>query len=345
MPKRAADRHAPTRPAPRPAGRLALVLALLPALVGGVESARAADRAATIATFSIVARDSVTGDLGVAVQSKFFAVGAVVPWARAGVGAIASQAFGNTTFGPRGLEMLAQGKSPGEVMDALLADDAGRDQRQVGIVNAKGRSATFTGKECMVWAGGQSKGDYSCQGNILAGAAVVQAMARAFEESKGLLGDRLLAALDAGQAAGGDSRGMQSAALLVVRDKGGYGGFNDRWCDLRVDDAVNPFQELRRLYNLWKPNALITEGYSACDRGDFPRAFACGQEALGLEPKSGQPQYHLGCYHARAGQPDEALRWLEEAVRLDPKLGATALRDPDYAPLKDDPRFRKLTGS
>lgn len=341
MKRRDPSESVPTGRLARPATLIALSLLLF----SGRPVARASDAPRTIATFSIVAFDPATGDLGVAVQSKFFAVGTVVPWARAGVGAIASQAFGNTTFGPRGLDLLAQGKSPAEVMQTLLADDAGREQRQVGIVDAKGHGTTYTGKECMVWAGGKEGVNYVCQGNILAGPDVVQAMGKAFEGTKGLLGDRLLAALDAGQAAGGDSRGMQSAALLVVRDKGGYGGFNDRWCDLRVDDAANPFKELRRLYNLWKPNALITEGYTACDRKEFDRAFAYGQEALSLDPTSGQPQYHLGCYHARAGQAAEALKWLGQAVQLDPKLKATAQRDSDYAPLKDDPAFRTITGS
>ena len=248
-----------------------------------------------IATFSIVARDPVTGDLGVAVQSKFFAVGSVVPWAKAGVGAVATQSFGNTTFGPRGLELLASGKSPKEVMEMLLSDDTGKAQRQVGIVDAKGNTASYTGDGCMAWAGGAEGARYAAQGNILTGQAVVTAMGKAFEETRGLLGDRLLAALDAGQAAGGDSRGMQSAALLVVREKGGYGGFNDRWCDLRVDDAPNPFVELRRLYNLWKPNALILEGYKACESKEWEKAYALGLEALALVAKSGDPPDHLGC--------------------------------------------------
>jgi len=296
-----------------------------------------------IATFSIVARDPVTGDLGVAVQSKFFAVGSVVPWAKAGVGAVATQSFGNTTFGPRGLEMLAAGKSPKEVMNALLADDAGKAQRQVGIVDAKGNTATYTGEGCMAWAGGTEGADYAAQGNILAGAPVVAAMGKAFEETKGLLGDRLLAALDAGQAAGGDSRGMQSAALLVVREKGGYGGFNDRWCDLRVDDAPNPFTELRRLYNLWKPNALVLEGYKACEAKEWDKAFAFGREALALDSTSGQSQYHLGCYYSKAGKGAEAIEWLRQAVALDPGHAKTARQDSDYAPLRDNPDFKLLT--
>lgn len=305
----------------------------------------AAHAADPVATFSIVAYDSTTGDLGVAVQSKFFAVGSVVPWARAGVGAIATQAFGNTTFGPRGLELLSAGRAPQEAVRALLEADPGAASRQVGIVNARGATANHTGSDCQPWAGARSGRHYTCQGNILAGEDVVAAMARAFESTSGWLGDRMLAALDAGQAAGGDSRGMQSAALLIVRDKGGYGGFNDRYCDLRVDDAVDPFVELRRLYAIWKPNALVTEGYVACDRGDYERAYRLGREALAADAKSGEPQYHLGCFYSKAGRKDEALRFLGQAVALDPKLGARARTDPDFAPLLEDARFKELTGS
>jgi uncharacterized Ntn-hydrolase superfamily protein len=203
-----------------------------------------------VATFSIVARDPETGELGIAVQSKFVAVGAVVPWAKAGVGAVATQSFANTTFGPRGLELLEKGEKPDDALVKLLEGDEGRELRQAGLVNAKGQSATFTGKKCMAWAGGFAEENLSVQGNILAGEAVVQAMAKAFKEGKGDLGDRLLAALQAGQESGGDTRGKQSAALLVVREGWGYGGFNDRYRDLRVDDHPDPIVELKRIHDL-----------------------------------------------------------------------------------------------
>lgn len=322
------------------------LIVTLPALLSPVGRSHAGEPAVeTIATFSIVAWDSATGDLGVAVQSKFFAVGSVVPWAKAGIGAIATQAFGNTTFGPRGLDLLDDPKTPAQVLELLLADDPQRDQRQVGIVDAKGRAANHTGPACMAWAGGKAGVHYTCQGNILTGPEVVDAMAKAFEATPGMLGDRLLAALDAGQAAGGDSRGMQSAALLIVRDKGGYGGYNDRYCDLRVDDAPNPFVELRRLYSLWKPNALILEGYAACEAGNFEKAFALGREALAVDATSGQSQYHLACYYSRAGRREEALALIAEAIARDGTLAIQAASDSDLAPLKEDPRFLKLIGS
>lgn len=201
-------------------------------------------------TFSIVARDPETGDLGIAVQSKFLAVGAVVPWARANVGAVATQSWANTTYGPQGLDLLAQGMSPEEVIASLIAGDAQADQRQAGIVDAQGRSATFTGSGCNAWAGGVTGPSFAAQGNILVGEATVAAMAETFQQASGPLWHRLVAALAAGQRAGGDSRGQQSAALLVVRENGGYSGFNDRMIDLRVDDHPQPIEELARLVQI-----------------------------------------------------------------------------------------------
>ncbi len=205
-------------------------------------------------TFSIVALDPATGDLGVAVQSKFLAVGAVVPWARAGVGAVATQSFANVTYGPDGLAALAAGASAHETLDRLVAADKLREQRQAGIVDAHGGSATFTGRGCLAWAGGRTGPGYAAQGNILAAAEVVDALVdtylaggRPFPE---LLVECLLAADQAGVAAGaagGDRRGRESAALLVVRASGGYGGGNDRWIDLRVDQHDDPINELARV--------------------------------------------------------------------------------------------------
>jgi uncharacterized Ntn-hydrolase superfamily protein len=203
-------------------------------------------------TFSIVARDPQTGEQGIAVQSRFLAVGAVVPWARAGVGAIATQSWANTSFGPRGLELLASGLSAREALTQLIDGDEGRADRQVGIIAASGEPATYTGAQCFSWAGGHMGEHYTCQGNILVSEDTVLAMAQTFEETAGPLCDRLVAALAAGQVAGGDSRGQQSAALLIVRENGGYGGFNDRFIDLRVDDHPAPIAELRRILQLHK---------------------------------------------------------------------------------------------
>lgn len=292
-----------------------------------------------IATFSVVGFDPNTGDLGVAVQSKFFAVGSVVPWAEAGVGAVATQAFGNTTFGPRGLALLREGLAVEDVLAKLLEDDADRERRQVGIVDAQGRSASFTGDSCLVWAGHRTGPNFAVQGNILVGEETVAAMAEAFSGTEGILGERLMRAIEAGQAAGGDSRGVQSAAILIVREGGGYGGFNDVYCDLRVDDHEDPIGELRRIFNMWKGQALIYEGYRLCDEGDTDRAIAVGLEAVALSPESGEPHYHLGCYYSRAGMYDEALAEIQKALELEPSFKLWAREDPDLAPLRERPEF------
>ena len=203
-----------------------------------------------VATFSIAAFDPETDSLGVAVQSKFLAVGSVVPWARAGVGAVATQAMANYNYGPHGLDLMAEGKTAEETVEALTGADEGRDHRQLGVVDARGRAATYTGSECFDWAGGVTGEHYAAQGNILVGRETVDAMAKTYEGTEGDLAARLLAALDAGQEAGGDSRGEQSAALLVVREGGGYGGDNDRVIDLRVDDHPDPIKELIRIRDL-----------------------------------------------------------------------------------------------
>jgi uncharacterized Ntn-hydrolase superfamily protein len=201
-------------------------------------------------TFSIVACDLRSQAWGIAVASKFPAVGAVVPWAKARTGAIATQSLANTTFGPRGLELMARGLSAEETLSKLLTRDRGREDRQVGLVDAKGKAASFTGKSCSAWAGGLTGPSYAIQGNILAGAEVVSEMEHAFLEAKGDLPERLFASLERGSRAGGDRRGRQSAALLVVKQKSGYGGYNDRWIDYRVDDHLNPIGRLGELLEL-----------------------------------------------------------------------------------------------
>jgi uncharacterized Ntn-hydrolase superfamily protein len=242
-------------------------------------------------TFSIVARDPFNGDLGIIVQSKFPAVGSVVPWAKANIGAIATQAWANVGYGPNGLDLLEAGKSASETLKLLLDGDEGREHRQIGIVDTKGEAVAHTGEECMEWAG-QIVGDgFACQGNILASEAVVVGMAEAYENTEGDLIDKLFAGLIAGQAAGGDRRGMQSAAILVVREKGGYEGGNDRYVDVRVDEHPRPIDELIRIFNIYDmtllsredPNllvkiesdllsiiqdALVTLGYLDEDHGD-----------------------------------------------------------------------------
>jgi uncharacterized Ntn-hydrolase superfamily protein len=208
-------------------------------------------------TFSIAAADPERGDWGVAVASRFPAVGAVVPWARAGVGAVATQSWANTSFGPHGLELMAAGVPAEEALRRLVEADEGREDRQVGLVDASGAGATFTGTKCMPWAGGIIGDGFACQGNILVGEEVVSAMASAFEREGGDLVDRLLAALIAGDAAGGDRRGRQGAALLVVREGGGYEGRNDRYVDVRVDDHPQAVTELARVFAVVDREMLV----------------------------------------------------------------------------------------
>ena len=244
-------------------------------------------------TFSIVAVDPGNGDLGVAVASRFLAVGSAVPWARAGVGAIATQAWANVEYGPAGLAMLEAGLTPDEVVGRLTGDDPGRAERQLGIVDASGRAASFTGERCITWAGGRSARGVAVQGNILTGPEVVEAMLSAyaaFAASSGALPDRLLAALSAGDAAGGDRRGRESAALLVVRAEGGYGGGNDRWLDLRVDDHRDPVAELLRLRGL---SRLYSERPSEADLLPIGPALATELrmrlEVAGWSPRNDDP--------------------------------------------------------
>ncbi|HEX7737553.1 MAG TPA: DUF1028 domain-containing protein [Ktedonobacteraceae bacterium] len=269
-------------------------------------------------TFSIVACDLEAGELGVAVASKFLAVGAVVPWARAGVGAIATQSWANTSYGPRGLDLLASGLSPKEALETLLGEDEGRATRQVGIVGVDGSPAvTYTGDQCFSWAGGTSGTTYACQGNILVGEETVQAMARTFEQSTGSLAQRLLGALAAGQNAGGDSRGQQSAALLVVRQNAGYGGFNDRMIDLRVDDHLQPIQELQHLL------LLHTLSFSSPDPQDIlPIDQVLATELQIMLTASGDYQgVATGAYdeqtqrafRAFTGRENLEERWFEDA--------------------------------
>ena len=203
-----------------------------------------------ISTYSLVACDLGAGEWGVAVQSKFLAVGSVVPWAGPEVGAVATQAYANPRYGPDGLALLRRGISAEEVVKRLTEADDGRDERQLGVVDAAGRGATFTGSGCHEWAGGRAGSGYAAQGNILVSGETVDALAETFEATQGSLAERLLGSLAAAQAAGGDSRGQQSAALLVVRRDGGYAGLSDVVVDLRVDDHETPIEELRRLHVL-----------------------------------------------------------------------------------------------
>jgi uncharacterized Ntn-hydrolase superfamily protein len=302
------------------------------------------DPASPVATFSIVGRDEESGELGIAVASRFFAVGSVVPWARADIGAVATQSFANTTFGWRGLELLEKGMSPAEALDSLLVDDADPHRRQFGIVAADGGSATYTGKDCIPWAGGRAGRNYAAQGNILAGEGVVAAMESTFVTTSGTLADRLYAALLAGERMGGDSRGKQSAALLVVKQGAGYGGFTDRAIDIRVDDHAEPFVELGRLLNYAQMNYSWNEAWTLFKQGNASGSLPHMERTARLAPRNPEVLYDLAVIRLAAGNDREALEALRRAIELNPNLKTQAKGDSDLKTLKEHDEFRKLVG-
>jgi len=316
-----------------------LFLGMMCVPAGGIGSGTDRD---PVATFSIVAADPLAGESGAAVASRFFAVGSVVPWARADVGAVATQAYCNTSFGPRGLDLLERGASPEEVLKILLKRDAEPDRRQVGIVTADGDSVTYTGKGCNPWAGGRHGPNYAVQGNILTGEAVVAAMVEAFLQTKGTLADRMYAALVAGDSKGGDARGKQSAALIVVKARAGYGGFNDRAIDIRVDDHPEPFKELGRLLNYAQMNYAWNEAWTIFTGKRFAEALPVMERTAALAPDNPEVLYDLCVIRLAAGRKTEALQALKKAVTLNPKLKKQAAGDDDLKELKGNEEYRKL---
>jgi uncharacterized Ntn-hydrolase superfamily protein len=288
-------------------------------------------------TFSIVAADFASGEVGCAVQSKYFSVGSVVPWASAGVGAVATQAAGVAVYGRRALDELQRGATPEAALERVLIDDPGRATRQLGIVTADGRAAAFTGAQCLDWAGHRIGPGYAVQGNILEGESVVDEMARAYTETVGSLVDRLVAALEAGQAAGGDRRGQQSAAIVVERvgaradSREGI----DRICDLRVEDHPEPIVELRRLVGIWSDWDALRRANAHYERGEYAAgADLLGAEAVGRD----QPLllYNLACYESLSGRTADAVAHLRRAVELDDSYRALAAGDPDFDPVRTE---------
>ena len=281
-------------------------------------------------TFSIVAADVHAGEVGCAVQSKYFSVGSVVPWARAGIGAAATQAAGVAVYGERALAELARGADPADALERVLAGDSGRETRQLGLVTADGRAAAFTGADCLDWAGHRVGPGFAVQGNILAGQAVVDELAHAYEETAGPLVERLVAALEAGQAAGGDRRGQQSAAVVVERvgarseSREGI----DRICDLRVEDHPEPIRELRRLVGIWTTWEAQRRAHALFERGDPAGAAAALRTEL-AHSEDALVLYNLACYESLAGETDAALGHVRRAIELDPSHRALAAEDPD----------------
>lgn len=296
----------------------------------------------TVSTFSIVARDPETGELGIAVASRFFSVGSVVPWAKANVGAVATQSFANTSFGWRGLELLEKGAVPEEVKEILLRNDDNPERRQFGIVSFDGKSFTYTGSECLPWAGGRSGLNYAIQGNILAGESVVTSMEKTFLETEGTLAERLYAALLAGEEEGGDARGKQSAALLVVKENAGYGGYTDRAIDIRVDDHLEPFKELGRLLDFAQMNYSWNEAWTLFTQNKFVEALPHMERTAKLAPENPEVLYDLALVQLAAGDKEKAMTSLAKAISLNPKLKKQAAGDNDLESIHNDPEFQQL---
>jgi len=309
-------------------------------------------------TFSIIAFDPATSELGVGVQSRAFAAGAAVPFAKPGVGAVATQAAANRLYGPKAIALLEQGLTPAEVVKRITDEDPGRDTRQVAVLDTRGRSAVYTGKHVIdrnhdpkdvvhygAWAGHVTGRNFSVQGNTLASEAVVKAMADAYEHGSGTMAERLMAALDAGQSKGGDVRGMQSAGILVVRPiPPGSDSTVERIVDIRVDDTTNPFVELRRLLNITMgvPAKLTEHAAQLARAGQFSEAIAEQKKALAITPNQEQMHYALAQRYAQAGNAAEALAALADAVKRQPYLKKQAADDPLFDKLRDRPDFRKL---
>jgi uncharacterized Ntn-hydrolase superfamily protein len=289
---------------------LALLSVATPAASGG--------RVRPVATYSIVARDAATGELGVAVQSHWFSVGSVVPWAEPGVGAVATQSFVEPAYGPLGLDAMRRGRSAREALDERLAADPSPDVRQVAYVDALGRVAVHTGARCIPGAGHRAGEGYAVQANLMLTGDVPQAMARAFEQAAGPLAERMLVALEAAQAAGGDVRGKQSAALLVVRAQPSDKPWTDRLIDLRVEDHASPLAELRRLVELHRAYGLMNEGDEAMAAGDTARALARYAAAESRFPDNDEFVFWHGVTLVTNGRLEDALPLFERAFRMNP---------------------------
>lgn len=268
-------------------------------------------------TYSIVAYDPMTGDMGVAVQSHWFSVGTVVNWGEAGVGVVATQSFVNVSFGPRALELLKQGKTPQEVVDELISTDEGRDFRQLAVLDAKGNAAAFTGRKCIQSAGHIVGDGFSVQANLMANDKVWPAMAEAFLNSSGPIAERMLIALEAAENAGGDIRGRQSAALLVVRGKSTAKVWEDRLVDLRVDDSSEPLVELRRLLKVHRAYEHMNNGDLAVERNDMETAMKEYSAAMQMFPENLEMKYWTAITLANNGRFNEALPMLKEIFAKD----------------------------
>jgi len=319
--------------------------ALLIALAGLSTSSLAQER--PVHTYSIVARDPETGELGVAVQSHWFSVGSLVPWAEAGVGAVATQSFVDPAYGPLGLELMRAGKSARQALDALLASDPSRDVRQLAFVDAKGNVAAFTGSNCIPAAGHIEGEQFSVQANLMLNDKVWPAMAKAYRDTRGDLADHLLAALDAAQTAGGDIRGKQSAAILIVRGKSTSRPWADRIVDLRVEDHPEPLKELRRLVQLRRAYRHMDDGDLAMEHKDVERGLKSYGTAMQLNPENPEMKYWTAVSMANASRLDDALPLFKSVFAADPnwKELTPRLRKVDLLKVSDKDLERILSAT
>lgn len=316
---------------------LAFCLLVLPAFAYGEEP--------TVSTFSIVGIDPANGDLGIAVASRYFSVGSVVPWAHAGAGAVATQANVNVGYGPQGIDLLRQGLTAKQVLEKLRAGDTfpGKDGRQVAIVDAKGNIAAYTGPEASPWAGDRQGKTWSAQGNLLVGPQVLEAMGKAFDATQGELAEKLYAALKAGDDAGGDARGRQSASLLVVRKQGGRNTNNDRYVFINVDDDPQPMPELRRLLDLNLFYLYLGSAFRLQDQGDSKAALTAGRKAAGYAPQNPDSHLYLGILEYLGGNKESALESFRKAQTMNPdfrtQFERTIQGGEDFKVLREDKEF------
>lgn len=329
---------------------LALVVCALFAVPAATQSAGSAPALRAVArpvhTYSIVARDSVTGEIGVAVQSHWFSVGTVVPWAEAGVGAVATQSLAEVTYGPLGLELMRAGKTAPQALASLLAGDPQREVRQVAMVDARGRVAVHTGSRCIAEAGHHPGKQFSVQANLMEKNTVWDAMARAYERTEGDLAQRLLAALDAAQAEGGDIRGKQSAAIIIVSGKATGRPWADRVVDLRVDDSPEPLRELRRLVDVHRAYEHMNEGDAKLALNDVDGAMSEYAAAAQMMPNNVEVKYWAAITMITAGREKEAMPYFREVFSKDRNWLEVTKRLPAAGLLPDDPGLiEKILGA
>lgn len=287
-------------------------------------------------TYSIVARDPDTGEMGVAVQSHWFSVGSIVSWGEAGVGVVATQSFVNPSFGIRGLELLKSGKSPQEAVDELISSDEGRDVRQLAILDSKGRSASYTGKNCIQEAGNIAKENYSVQANMMLTDKVWSAMSKAFEESEGPLAERMITALEAAQKEGGDIRGKQSASLLIVKGESSGKIWEDRYIDLRVEDNPEPVEELKRLLKVFRAYEHMNKGDYAVEKNDMELAKKEYSAAEEMFPENLEMKYWHAITLVNNGKFEDALPMLKEVFSKDTNWKTLTERLPKSGLLKEE---------